>query len=273
MYIRKRIGRRRSFFRKHRVLIFFLVCTATSLLGFVLKQSAMSPVWTIPYAGMEKTDTPNSQESLRTVAYERTVYPYSVIPGGIRSRAELVSHIVHDPIVAAHYANFEIDQARFLRSEETQFVHVAYRLRNKIFWTAKTVAIPKGETLVTDGRSIARTRCGNKVSVLPLEPISAEEPPVETFNLPVFETPMIPRIESPKLDLSKQPEVDLEIRPTQHSIPYVPIQPPVFANLRYSTLRPLALFPQFNEVPEPGTIGLTIVGLIAFIAASFTRKK
>ena len=233
----------------------------------------MSPVPLLPNAALETADAPSSQKHFQTARYERTVYPFSVIPGGIRSRAELISHIADDPVVAAHYANFDIDQAKFIKSEETQFVHVSYRLRDKIFWTAKTVAIPKGETLISDGRSIARTRCGNKVSVLAQEPIAAEEPPVETFAIPIFETPMIASLDPPSPDITKQPEAELEIRPTEPTIPFVPIQPPAFESLRYSTLRPLALFPRFYEIPEPGTIALLTIGLVAFIATRFTRKK
>ena len=273
MYVRKRIGRRRSFHQKHGMPFFLLACAAICLLGLVLRQPAVDPVRALPPASLEKADAPGTHKPLQPAKYERTVYPYSVIPGGVRTRAELASNIADDPVVAGHYANFEMDRARFIKSDETQFVHVAYRLRNKIFWTAKTVKIPKGETLITDGKSVARTRCGNKVSVLPQEPVSGEEPPVETFDMPVFEIPMIASMEPPQLDLTKPPEAVLEISPTVPVVPYVPIQPSVFDNPRHSALRPLALFQQFNEVPEPGTIGLAMLGLVAFFVVRFTRKK
>ncbi|HTY63340.1 MAG TPA: PEP-CTERM sorting domain-containing protein [Acidobacteriota bacterium] len=255
------------------MLIFLLVCATVCVLGVFIKQSAFVPIQSVSQVALEKSDASDLQQPIDTTKEERTVYPYSVIPGGIRSRAELLSRIVEDPVVAAHYASFEVDQTRFVKSEETQFVHVAYRLRNKIFWTAKTLAIPKGETLITDGRSLARTRCGNRVSVLPQEPISGEEPPVETFDIPVFETPMIASMSLPPLDLTQPPVPDLEIRPTDHLIPYVPIRPPSFENLRYRTLRPLALFPRVSTVPEPGTMSLMILGLVAFITVRFARKK
>lgn len=273
MYVRKRIGRRRSFFRKYRTPVFIFVCAATCLLGFVLKQSPRVSIPTAPVVALESAGVPESGNHSQPANYERTVYPYSVVPGGIRSRAELISRIVEDPVVASHYAGFDVAEARFIKSEEPQFVHVAYRLRDKIFWTAKAIAIPKGETLITDGKNTARARCGNKVTVLPQEPVSEEEPPIETFDIPVFETPMIARIEPPQLDLSRQAEPALEIRPAQPVIPYVPIRPPVFDTLRNSPLRPLALFPRFHEVPEPGTAGLVMLGLIAFVAVRLTRKS
>jgi hypothetical protein len=33
--------------------------------------------------------------------------------------------------------------------------YVSYRIRNKVFWSAKTVKIPRGAALVTDGRDYA----------------------------------------------------------------------------------------------------------------------
>ena len=111
------------------------------------------------------------------------------------------------------------NEARIVRSEEAQFAYVSYRIRNNVFWTAKTVKIPKGETLITDGQSSARTRCGNKVSVLPQEPISQEEPPIETFEIPI-----IAGAEPPPLDLAKLPEAGLELRPNSPLKPYIATQ-------------------------------------------------
>jgi hypothetical protein len=273
MYVRKRIGRRRSYFLKYRIPLFVFLCAAICLLGFLLKPSSRIPISTNSPVALEMKDSERSPEPSEPVKYGRPVYPYSVIPGGVRSRAELTSSIKEDPVIASHYAKFEVAEARFIKSEETQSVHVSYRMGDKIFWTAKTVAIPKGETLVTDGSSTARTRCGNQVSVLPQEPISPEEPPIETFDIPVFETPLIARFEPPNLDFSRQPELGLDINPTQPVIPYVPIRPPALDNLRQSAVRPLALFPRSSEVPEPGTMSLTILGLITFAALRFSRKK
>jgi len=195
------------------------------------------------------------------------VYPYSVIPGGVRSREELSRKIEKDPVVATHFAGFQADDARIVKSEEPQSVYVSYRRQNKVYWTAKTVKIPKGETLITDGKDTARTRCGNKISVLPQEPIAEEEPPPETFEVPI-----IARAEPPAFDLVKLPEGELEFQPNVPIIPILPMEPPRILPYYY---RPLFVVnpPPGIDVPEPGTLILLASGLMGILAFRFARKK
>jgi hypothetical protein len=239
-------------------------CAAAFLLTFALANILRRPAITGRFKPPVLDGAPGLIPKYRAEKYERLVYPYSVIPGGVRSREELALHIERDPVVAAHYADFAVNKARIVKSEESQLAHVSYRLRNKVYWTKKTVKIPKGETLITDGRDSARARCGNKIAVLPQEPISEEEPPVETFDVPV-----IARTDGP--NLSKVPESDLEWRPDVPLIPpFVKRQPQI---LPYY-YRPLfSLNPPDVVVPEPGTLCLLATGLAAIFASRFTRKK
>jgi hypothetical protein len=267
MYVRKRIGRRRSFYRKHRVSIFILACIGTGLLAFALAKVIRRPYATAALLGTRvASDRPELIPNYRPPQNERIVYRYSVIPGGVRSREELAASITSDPVVAKHYADFAVQRASIVRSEETQFVHVSYRIHNNVFWTAKTVKIPKGETLITDGQSSARTRCGNKVSVLPQEPISQEEPPIETFEIPI-----IAGAEPPPLDLARLPEPALELRPDLPLTPYIGTRPPRILPYYY---RPLfSLNTPGIDVPEPGTLSLMFIGLAGFVAVRIMRKK
>lgn len=193
------------------------------------------------------------------------VYPYSVIPGGVRSREELAESVVKDPVVASHFADFGISQARIVSAEETQFVHVSYRMRNKVYWTKKPVKIPKGETLITDGKDSARTRCGNKVSVLPQEPVSEEEPPIETFDIPIV-------AESAPPALDRMTDSELEWRPDTFTIPPTTLREPKILPYYY---RPLFVVNPSTppEVPEPGTLVLFGTGLAGILAFKFARKK
>jgi hypothetical protein len=183
----------------------------------------------------------------------------------VRSREELASSIASDPVVARHFAKFVVSQANIVRLEEAQFVHVSYRIRKNVFWTAKTVKIPKGETLITDGENSARTRCGNMVSVLPQVPISQEEPPVETFEFPIIAGA------APPLDLARLPEAELELRPKFLLMPYITTYPPQVLPYYY---RPLfSIHTSAPEVPEPGTLRLMTIGIAGFFAVRFLRKK
>jgi hypothetical protein len=129
---------------------------------------------------------------------KRLVYPYSIIPGGVVSVAELRSVIAHDPIVAAHYAGFDLAKARVFRLQEARSVYVSYRRGDEVFWTSKKIRLALGETLITDGQHISRTRCGNQVSDAPRMPVSlAGDPEPQILDRPVVSQiiePFVPPI-------------------------------------------------------------------------------
>jgi hypothetical protein len=248
------------------MLLLMLACAGTCLLAFVLAKAVRTPYTATLLGTPLASDKPELIPSYRPPQNERIVYPYSVIPGGVRSREELASGIASDPVVGRHYANFVVSKASIVKSEETQFVHVSYRIRNNVFWTAKSVKIPKGETMITDGNISARTRCGNLTSVLPQEPISQEEPPVETFEMPI-----IAGAEPPPLDLARVPEPELEMRPDLPFTPYIATQPPRILPYYY---RPIfSMHTPGVDVPEPGTISLTIAGIAGLLAVRILQKK
>ena len=104
------------------------------------------------------------------------MYPYSVIPGGVESAQELKYAVFHDPVVAGHYANFDLAKARIVHLDRDRAVYVSYRIGDRVFWTKKTLKLFKGEALISDGVHEARTRCGNRVSDTPDGPVSPQEP-------------------------------------------------------------------------------------------------
>jgi hypothetical protein len=134
----------------------------------------------------------SGQEPLEILGDEndssRRVYPYSVIPGGIESAADLRNSIARDPVVANHYKGFDVERARIVHFGEGHLLYVSYRLGTRVFWSKKQLRVPRGETLVTDGEYMARTRCGNRVSETPSGPVLAVEPlfevPDEALDLP-----------------------------------------------------------------------------------------
>jgi len=124
------------------------------------------------------------QESLRQIG-KRPVYPYSVVPGGIRDAHELKWVANHDPVVRSHYAGFDYDHARVVRLVLARTVYVSYRIGNKVYWTRHRITLKKGETVITDGKMTARSRCGNRVEETPQQATSSAEPPAAKFEEPI----------------------------------------------------------------------------------------
>ncbi len=264
VYIRKRIGRRRNFFQKHKVLVLFLVCAGACLLSFLFASVFRNAAPTMVFRPPAPSSATELIPRIQPQKYERIVYPYSVIPGGVRSREELAANMGNDQVVAAHFADFAVSRARMVKMEVTKNVYVSYRIRDAVFWTAKAIKIPEGEALVTDGRDYARARCGNRISVLPQAPVSEEEPEPEDFDIP-----MLARMEPPNLETL--PESRLELREFSPITPYFPAPPPRILPYYY---RPLfVVSPSGHIIPEPGTLGLLLVGLAALFIIRFARKN
>jgi hypothetical protein len=250
-------------------MLFFIIagaCVFSYFLTMAIRRhdaAALTFKMPAPAAGHE------SARNAKHAKRERIVYPYSVIPGGVRSREDLAAAIRNDPIIAAHYSGFDVSRARIIKAEETKFVHVSYRLRDNIYWTAKTVRLSKGEALITDGKEVARTRCGNKVSSAPEDPVSEEEPIIETFDIAQFvlsDAPQFVTIRQPEMPLI--PRAAMKLQPIE---PYISAQLPSITPYYH---RPLFLV-QPGEVtaPEPGTFSLLAAGLAAIAAIRFRRKK
>jgi hypothetical protein len=196
----------------------------------------------------------------------RPLYPYSVIPGGAANPQELKTAVQHDPVVAAHYADFDLAQAHVIRIEADQAMYVSYRLGDRVFWTAKTLVIHKGEKLISDGAHEARTRCGNRLSATPVTPVSPVQPPANVLSAP----------EAPILFAGNYPSAaGFPLIPPVGGGPVSPgsppgggiIPPPVYPIVgggptsRHPSTPPVT-------VPEPGSGTLLATGLL-FLAAVF----
>ena len=65
--------------------------------------------------------------------------------------------------MALHYAGFDYAHARLVQLLTERSVYLSYRIGNRVYWTRHRVKLHKGETLLTDGKMTARTRCANRV--------------------------------------------------------------------------------------------------------------
>lgn len=111
---------------------------------------------------------------------------YSVIPQGIHSEKQLARFLADHPVVARHYANFDLRNFRLVRLRHDRMAYVSFRLGNLIFWTSRKIRLFAGESLVTDGTHYARARCGNRISYVPKQPTTAWQPPGLALEAPIL---------------------------------------------------------------------------------------
>jgi hypothetical protein len=242
-----------------------LFCAALCLIAGFLHQTAQETEEYTPVAASRPfRENPLSVHG--RVPLKRPIYPYSVIRGGVRDRGELLAELGRDPVVAAHYAGFGSADAHVVPLQSEMLAHVSYRVADKVFWTAKTVRLAPGEELITDGRSYARTRCGNRVSVLAQEPTSPEEPAAEYLETPIEE-------EAPRLEIVEQPPLPPErpFSPPSWNPPVTP--PPEWPYFPPPIYPPPVYPPPPAVIPEPATLILLASGLAAQLLIWFARRK
>ncbi len=188
---------------------------------------------------------------------DRLVYPYSVIRGGVTTPEELKWAMEHDPVVARHFQGFDYQHAHVVRVAEKQALYVSYRIGDRVYWTRAKVSLRPGETLITDGKIVARARCGNRVSPAPLDAGSPLEPPASELEQPAPEVAAMRSVPAaaalPASDPGAVPAA------TAHAIgskAFIPLfAAPLAALPGGSSHAPLAV------APEPGTLLLISSGI------------
>jgi hypothetical protein len=106
----------------------------------------------------------------------RPVYNGSVVPGGVYSLDELRAAIERDPLVAEHYRFANLDAMQMVTLPAGRASYVSYRAGSRIHWTRRRVWLAAGETVLTDGTTMIRARCGNCVSDVAQENVAAVDP-------------------------------------------------------------------------------------------------
>lgn len=241
----------------------------------------------------------------------RPNFPYSVIAGGAYSPAELRFINDKDPLVRDHYADFNMHTAKLVMLTDDRYQYASFRLNNRIFWTRNKLRIPKGEILLTDGQSYARTRCGNRLSstrklntTTPLQPAErllslpnysprllaqlplAEAPPVgqlaQEFPVLPFESRFAPVLPLGVEATLKLPE---SWPPIENYIPIVPVAgtyiptpsrtPPPGPPSTPPVVIPPSPPPVIAQVPEPASFYLFAVAfaLSLWVLSRIVRKN
>ena len=94
----------------------------------------------------------------------RPVFPHSIVAGGVYESKELAAAVQLDPVAREHYHDIQVENMVPVRIPEPLQGYVSYRTGDKIYWTRKKLTIPRGELVLTDGRTMIRARCGNRIS-------------------------------------------------------------------------------------------------------------
>jgi hypothetical protein len=189
--IRRRRRRRRTIARRRFLAgigFLALVVAATVALSLAGRIGGTFEDVDVPIAVLDRAEGTPADVALPRAA-QRAVFPYSVIPGGVRTVDELRRAIATDAVVANHYKDFDLPKARVERLPVPRFAHVSYRLGDRVYWTQRPVLLPAGETVITDGTRTARTRCGNQVANEPSE-TSPAEPAAAVLDTPLSSRPL-----------------------------------------------------------------------------------
>jgi hypothetical protein len=170
----------------------------------------------------------------------RPVYPYSVIRGGAYSVAELEAALGKDPVASAHYAGFRRDGLRMTNAPRPLRMYASYRMGSSVYWTSDTIHVAAGELLITDGTSLARARCGNRLSDSPRGPVARMEPAEREMEMPEPPDPN----EAPATDARALGRL-LALRP--------PVAPPVSA-LAFEIFPPAPMLAAPASPGSPGSL-------------------
>jgi PEP-CTERM motif len=171
-----------------------------------------------------------SARPMKVVSRIPGVYPYSVVPGGVKDVRDLRDAASRDSVVRRHFAHFDYTHAQLVRAAEAREVYLSYRIRNTVFWTRKKVRLHVGELLLTDGNITARAHCGNQISDTAKPEVSDEEPAEDVLDQPVamMESPSMPiRPVLAALDLPDGQPIPPQFFAGGFVFPYVPFGVPI----------------------------------------------
>jgi hypothetical protein len=211
------------------------------------------------------------------------VYPYSVIPGGVKDPDDLHNATLRDYVVRRHYSHFDFSNARLTRLTEAREVYLSYRIRDTVFWTRRKIRLRPGELLLTDGKITARAGCGNQISDTAKPEVSEGEPAEDVLDQPVAVAAVDGAPSFPVRPLLAPPDLPVG-QPTPPQLfaggfffPYVPIGVPILSTRCpagdenvHGHCRPKHHKPP--PIPEPSTMLLAASGL-ALILWRYRKNK
>jgi hypothetical protein len=261
------------------VVLLFLVLLATGLLlRAVLSQdkayvSKEAPV----QVAMAQIEEPEDADSEISGQYYGLCAKNST-----HSVEDFRKTVLSDPVLSAHFSEFDWSAAKLGKQEEEIWTFVSYRKGPVIKRTTKPVRLPKGDQYITDGVRIVRTYCCNDYIAAPaprvvgMVTLPAERVDGPSRRVANSDPPMPSVAEALPEFLTKKPDYfvpPLQYLGTAGPSPYssghpVSSQPFVFDNSStVSNVKPPIV------TPEPGTFYLLATGLAAFSIFCVLRRK
>ena len=228
--------RRRSHRRKHtygRLLAYtatlVLVAGLAGALAFVAVERSRAHATGESASVTDTADTLTSESiaDAEPASEGRPVYRHSVVPGGVYSVEEFKDAVSRDPVVAAHYRPVNIKALHVEKLTASRSMYVSYRVGDQIYWTRHRVQLRAGETVLTDGHTMIRGRCGNCVSPDEQDAVAENEPAATELD----------QIERPgPLQVAAVPPVGNGILPSRGLPSALPPAPPSDGGVPYGAL-------------------------------------
>lgn len=168
-----------------RILLGVITCAVA--FGMFATISWVDPTWasgTAAQSAWQRAVAFGKKEGGRPGATkeERRIYPYSIVAGGMHNKREMERALKDDPVVAAHYASFNVAKFHVVKLQHPEYAYVSFRVGDNVYWTNHKMKLRRGEKLITDGSHFGRTRCGNRVSQTPRLPTYIHEPTAKEMN-------------------------------------------------------------------------------------------
>lgn len=106
----------------------------------------------------------------------RKVYAYSLIPGGVGTSSSFEISRMNDKVLSDHFHDMGSNVVP-TKLPQDRLMYSSYRAGDRIYWTKHPILISAGEPLFTDGTTLVRARCGNRLSDSPQRPVQKFSPP------------------------------------------------------------------------------------------------
>ena len=206
----------------------------------------------------------------RSVAKTAVVYPsygHAVAVNGIHNLTDALYY----------YPNLDPTIARIVKTDRTIIAHVSYLQNGSVYWTKKMHVYPAGTEIITDGKIVILTRCGNQLTyqpppadvMLPNDPLDLDTPvevPEDNFDVPLapdvpvmttslFAPPIITSVSVPATSFQPVPNVIVGTTGGTTETTITPIVPSV----------PVS-------TPESGTGVMLVIGSLFYVLFSLGRR-